>query len=215
MAALEILPLRAPARPRDYRDLARLHAGEIREGFLTSLGLPVLEKLYRSIHRSPHAFILVAREGDTTVGFLCASTDTRKVYRRVIFTAWPHLLPALLRRLLSWSTVQRCWETLRYPNRTPPVPDLPGAEILNFCVTAERQGGGVGRALFAAMEQAYRERGVRRIRIVTGARQLSAIRFYEKIGARRVATIEVHATVESCLFVHAIRDCQPSGEAEA
>lgn len=215
MAALEVFPLTVPARPGDYHDLARLHAAEIREGFLTSLGLPVLEKLYRAIHRAPHAFILVAREGDTMVGFLCASTDTRQVYRRVLLTAWPHLLPALFRRLLSWSTVRRCWETLRYPNRTPPVPDLPDAEILNFCVIAERQGCGVGRALFAAMEKAYRTRGVRRIRIVTGARQLSAIRFYEKIGARRVAKIEVHTAVESCLFVHAIRDCQPPDEAKA
>lgn len=209
MAALEIQRLPVPARGRDYLDLARLHAGEIREGFLTSLGLPVLEKLYRAIHRSPNAFILVAREGETMVGFLCASTDTRRVYRRVLMTAWPHLLPALLRRVLSWKTLRRCWETVRYPNRQPPVPDLPAAEILNFCVTSQRQGAGIGRELFAAMEQVYREYRIPRIRIVTGARQLSAIRFYEKIGARRVATIEVHAAVESCLFVHAIRDCQP------
>lgn len=215
MAALEILQLPAPARPHDYRDIARLHAEEIREGFLTSLGRPVLEKLYRAIHRSPHAFILVARENGVTVGFLCASLDTRQVYRRVMLTAWPHLLPALLRRVLSWDTVRRCWETVRYPNRPPPVADLPAAEILNFCVTSQRQSTGVGRALFAAMEQVYRTRGIARIRIVTGARQLAAIRFYERIGARCVAKIEVHAAVESRLFVHTIRDCQPTAEKKA
>jgi ribosomal protein S18 acetylase RimI-like enzyme len=214
MAALDVRILPGPAPREVYRALAELHAAEISGGFLTSLGLPVLERLYRAIHGSRDAFIVVAEEQGRVVGFLCASIVTKKVYRHVLLTAWPTLLPVLARKLANWGTVRRCWETLRYPDKSP-APELPNAEILNFCVAARRQGAGVGRALFAAMEQEYCRRRVARIRIVTGAQQLSAIRFYEKIGARPAGNLEVHAAVKSRLFVHAIRDCQSAPGVES
>jgi ribosomal protein S18 acetylase RimI-like enzyme len=214
MALPEIRLLAAAEAPEAFADLARLHAEEISSGFLTSLGTGLLARLYGAIGRSPDAFILTASANQHIVGFLCASTDTRRVYRYVLVHAWRHLLPALARHLLSWRTLRRCWETLRYPARSP-VPDLPGAEILNFCVTQKLQRSGVGRALFSAMEGEYRRRGVRCIRIVTGANQLSAIRFYEKLGAEPVGTIEVHARTESRLFRYSIQDCHSAPSADA
>lgn len=188
-----------------FTELARLHAEEISEGFLTSLGVPLLSRLYRAIARSPHAFILVAGAEGHIVGFLCGSTDTGKVYRHVLTRAWPQILPKLVGRLARWSTVKRLWETVRYPSRTPS-PDLPSAEILNFCVSGRLQRSGVGRRLFAATESEFSRRGIREIRIVTGAQQLSAIRFYEKIGAQPAGSIEVHTQSESRLFRYSIQD---------
>jgi GNAT superfamily N-acetyltransferase len=207
MAGLEIRLLGPAEPPATWGALARLHATEIQGGFLTSLGLPVLERLYRAISRSPHAFLLVADDGGGIMAFLCASTNTSRVYRHVLLTAWPTLLPVLARKLLRWSTVRRCWETLRYPGEASG-PDLPGAEILNFCVEGSRQGQGIGRALFTAMQEEYRRRGIRRIRIVTGAGQESAIRFYDKMGAKLVGRLQVHANVESRMYVFTIQDCQ-------
>jgi ribosomal protein S18 acetylase RimI-like enzyme len=199
--------LLAPDEPSPvYGQLARLHAQEISGGFLTSLGPGLLATLYRSIGGSPQAFIIAATEGSEVVGFICASTDTSKVYRHALARVWPRLLPALALRVFSWGTVRRCWETLRYPARAK-TPDLPAAEILNFCVTRQRQRSGLGRMLFAAMEAEFRRRGVRKIRIVTGAAQLSAIRFYEKLGAEPAGSFEVHARVESRIFRHTIQDC--------
>lgn len=184
--------------------LARLHAEEISGGFLTSLGIPLLTRLYAAISRSPSAFTLICTVDGTIGGFLCASTDTAKVYRQVLRRAWLHLFPALLRRIFSWNTVHRCWETLRYPSRSSHA-DLPKAEILNFCVSGHLQRSGIGRRLFAAMEDEFRRRGISQIRIVTGKGQESAIRFYEKLGAEAVGIIEVHAQVESRLFRYSIR----------
>ena len=183
--------------------LAQLHAEQITGGFLTSLGTPLLGRLYRAISQSPNAFILTASVGDRVVGFLCGSLNTRRVYRDVLAHSWIYLLPTIAARILSWRTLQRCWETLRYPTRRTAT-DLPQAEILNFCVAQDQQRHGVGRLLFAAMEKEFARRGVRDISIVTGATQLSAISFYEKIGASAAGTIEVHAHVESRLFRYAI-----------
>jgi hypothetical protein len=58
------------------------------------------------------------------------------------------------------------------------------------------------------MQEEYRRRGIRRIRIVTGAGQESAIRFYDKMGAKLVGRLQVHANVESRMYVFTIQDCQ-------
>jgi ribosomal protein S18 acetylase RimI-like enzyme len=213
MAGPDIRLLDPAEPPATWGALAKLHASEIQGGFLTSLGTPVLARLYRAISRSPHAFVFVAEDAGQTVGFLCASTDTKRVYRRVVLTVWPTLLPVLARKLVRWSTVRRCWETLRYPGETAD-PNLPGAEILNFCVDGARQGRGIGRALFAAMQREYWRRGIRRIRIVTGAGQQSAIRFYDKMGAQPAGRLEVHANIESRVYVFTIQDCQPRTRGE-
>lgn len=207
MAAPEIRLLES-REPRDtFRALARLHASEISGGFLTTLGQPVLQQLYHAIHRSDDAFILVAEQRGATLGFLCASLDTKRVYRRVMLRAWPRLLPNLFCKLARWSTLRRCWETLRYPANADSA-KVPSAEILNFCVSGAHQRSGIGRALFSAMQAEYRKRQVAEIKIVTGAGQLSAIRFYESIGARPAGRLEVHANAESRMFVFAIQDCQ-------
>lgn len=213
MAGLEIRLLVPAESLATWDALAKLHASEIQGGFLTSLGMPVLVRLYRAISRSPHAFILVAENEGQITGFLCASTSTKRVYRQVLLTAWPMLLPVLARKLLRWSTLRRCWETLRYPGEASG-PGLPGAEILNFCVDGSRQGRGIGRALFTAMQEEYRRRGISQIRIVTGAGQQSAIRFYDKMGARLAGRLEVHANVESRMYVFTIQDCQSLGGSE-
>ncbi len=213
MAELEIRLLARNEPLLIYQSLAKLHASEIHGGFLTSLGLPVLERLYRAIHGSPHAFVLIAEREGKPVGFLCASTNTKRVYRRIVLTSWPSLLPVLVGKIARWSTVRRIWETLRYPSKAP-APDLPDAEILNFCVDGKQQGRGIGRALFAAMQEEYRRRGVRKIRIVTGAGQHSAIRFYDKMGADPVGRLEVHANVESKMYVFTIQGCHAPIEKE-
>ncbi len=208
MQPAEIRLLSSSESPELFTEIARLHAEEISEGFLTSLGVPLLSRLYRAIACSPHAFILVAGGDGHIVGFLCGSTDTGEVYRHVLTRSWPHILPKLAGRVFRWTTVKRLWETIRYPSRTPS-PDLPSAEILNFCVTGRLQRSGVGRRLFAVMESEFSRRGVREIRIVTGAQQLSAIHFYEKIGAEPAGSIEVHSQSESRLFRYSIKEARP------
>lgn len=206
MPSYQIRLLGCDERAETFAHLARLHSEEIGGGFLTSLGMPLLQRLYRTINETPHAFILVAGTDTEIVGFLCASLNTKRVYRSVFSRAWIYFLPMIVRRIFSWRTIRSIWETLRYPGREF-VPDLPAAEILNFCVSRKCQRGGIGRALFDAMEREYSRRGIDRIRIVTGAAQTSAIAFYEKIGATPVAMIEVHARAESRVFCYSIRYC--------
>lgn len=207
MTSPEIAQVSSKDSPTVFAALAALHAEQISGGFLTSLGTPLLAQLYRAIASSPDAFIVVARIEGSIAGFLCASVDTRRVYRHVLRRAGLRLIPKLAGRLFQWRTVVRCWETLRYPSKSGPS-DLPSAEILNFCVTQKVQRSGIGRKLFSAMEAEFARRGIGEIRIVTGATQHSAIEFYRKIGATPAGAIEVHAHSESKLFRYRIQHCQ-------
>ena len=189
--------------PEVFRELARLHSEEIEGGFLTSLGPRVLAKLYEGICSSPDAFIYTASVDGRIVGFLCGSTNTRRVYKHVLRRHGLSLVLAAAPSLFSWGNIRLSFETLRYPAKSVPE-GLPAAEILNFCVTQRLHRAGIGRNLFAAMTTEFHRRGIPQIRIVTGATQYSAIQFYQKFGATPAGTIDVHSRTVSQLFRYSI-----------
>jgi ribosomal protein S18 acetylase RimI-like enzyme len=191
-----------------WEALARLHEDQIDGGFLASLGTRTLALLYSRLARSPRAVLFVATTGGhdpTVVGFICGSTDTGKVYKDIILRSWPQFLPRILPKLFSLGAAKRIAETLLYPAKKPPAPDLPKSEILNFCVSGTAQRKGVGRALFNALMTEFRRQEITACKIVTGASQVKAQRFYDALGAVRVATFEVHQGTQSVLYTFNIR----------
>lgn len=186
-----------------YRPIARLHQTQIEQGFLASFPESFLTRLYRGIAETPSAFVLAARHGEEVIGFIAGAESTGKVYRRYLLRrgwidGW-----VLLPKLCTATNVRRAWETLRYPARTTAAA-LPEAEILNFCVRQDWQGAGVGRRLFAALCDEFRQRGVQAIRIVTGVDQQRARRFYEQMGARQATTAAIHEGSVSLVFTYSL-----------
>lgn len=82
--------------------------------------------------------------------------------------------------------------------------ELPTEELISFCIHPECQGKGLGRALFEASLAEFASRGIFRVKIVTGADQLSAQKFYDRQGSQLVDRIEVHAGTPSLVYVHNI-----------
>lgn len=195
----------------DFRQLARLHREEIRDGFLSSLGEGFLSRLYQSLSMDANVYTVIARRNGEIIGYLCAAATIAGVYRQFLLrNAW-RVAPLLLPRLCSIATLRRVAETLLYPARTSRS-DLPGPEILNFCVSSRAQRCGVGRRLFQALCDEFTRRKVRQVRIVTGQAQISAQRFYESLGAVKVSEVEVHKTVRSVVYVY---DLENAGRSAA
>ncbi|MEN7341928.1 MAG: GNAT family N-acetyltransferase [Pseudomonadota bacterium] len=191
-----------PRSPEIARYCAAVHAAEIPDGFLPSLGQRFLSLLYQHFARAENTFLVVALDdGDSVLGFLCGSLGTGGVYKSFVKAYGFRAVAALFPKLLMPSVLRRIFETLAYPSRTDDL-ELPDAEILNFCVRADSQGAGIGRALFEASMEAFRQRGVDAIRIVTGERQQSAQRFYEKVGASLHTTFSVHGQEKSLAYVY-------------
>jgi ribosomal protein S18 acetylase RimI-like enzyme len=179
----------------DARTAATLHASEISEGFLPTLGRPFLTRLYRRVVRSSQSFLLIAEDGGAAVGFIAGTEDVRALYRSFLLRdGVVATIGALPRVARSW---RRVLETLRYPSDAHPPEHgveagLPPAELLAIAVAPQSRGRGVGRALVEAFTTELVRRDVRAARVVVGADNDAAIRLYEACGFTKVVRVEVH-----------------------
>ena len=177
-----------PAATADAPAMARLHATEIVEGFLPTLGPRFLGHLYRRVVRSPSSFAFVAHDGAAVVGFAAGTENLRALYRSFLLHDGPAVVLAAGPRIArSW---RRVMETLRYPAREGA--DLPPAELIAIAVGHEARGRGLGRELVAAVTAEFARRGVTAARVVTGADNEAALGLYRACGFRTAATLHVH-----------------------
>lgn len=205
---MEVVKLTGQEPDSLYRQIAQIHREEISEGFLSTLGDDFLTTLYKTLATSPVAFLLIAQsagEATEVQGFIAGSLATGQVYKDFARRAGPKAFLALAPKILSPARIKRIVETLLYPNKQKQT-DLPDPEILNFCVRSTLQGKGVGGKLFTAFIQEMKERGINKVRIVTGESQVSAQQFYEAKGAVLAQSIEVHKGTASRVYVYTIHN---------
>jgi ribosomal protein S18 acetylase RimI-like enzyme len=215
-----------PATQGDVSEIAELHVTAINEGFLSSLGVRFLRRLYARIATSRHGFLIVAHDGDESnrqwgsedgpprvIGFVAGATSVRGLYREFLvkdgFQAAVSSAPQLARSLPG------VFETLRYgapgrasergPVREDQVPRVPESELLAIAVAEGGRRRGTGAALVAAFQSAAAARGSRSARVVVGADNRSAIALYEESGFRTVRHLELHAGTTSLLLGVALR----------
>ena len=176
----------------DVGAAARLHAEQIRDGFLSTLGPRFLTLLYRRIVRWPGSFLMVVEEQGEVVGQAAATEDVGRLYRQFLLrdgiVAGLVASPHLVRR---WRSVL---ETLRYPSGHD---RLPPAELLAVAVHSEFRGLGIGRSLVTAANEELARRGVTDARVVVAAGNSPALALYRSAGFRPATTIEVHADATS------------------
>ncbi len=183
----------------DAGRMADLHASRITEGFLPTLGVFFLTRLYRRVVMSGDAFAVVARDATgATVGFSATALDVSALYRRFMVrdgvVAGTVAAPRIAR---SW---RRVLETLRYPSHAG-AEQLPPAEVLAVAVDPVVAGRGVGRALVEAAQRELERRGVHAAKVVAGADNPAALALYRACGFEEVERIEVHDGIESCVLV--------------
>jgi ribosomal protein S18 acetylase RimI-like enzyme len=184
------------ATPDEVPQVADLHATRISEGFLALLGPRFLRRLYRRVHRSPDAFLLVAVEDGDVMGFLAGADDLHRLYRS--FVARDAVVAGTLAAPRLARSLPRALETLRYPSDTG---GLPAAEILAVAVDATAVGQGVGRALVDEGLAEFRRRGIDDAKVVAGAGNAAALRLYERAGFAPHGRIAVHRGSDSEVLV--------------
>lgn len=193
--------------------LARLHSEEIYTGFIAGLGLPFLTRLYEGIVDSRYGLLLVAlSEKGEILGFVSAARSTRLFYLdflmglnglraagAVIRTlSFPGRAPSRGRKGASF--LAKCRETLCYPFGRE-APGGPEAELLSIVVRGQVRGSSVAGGLVEGLKERFRTGGVGRFKVVVGAENARACRFYEKCGAGLLTKIEVHRGEASNVYV--------------
>jgi len=179
-----------------YRQVAQLHAENINQGFLSSLGPRFLILLYQAIDESSSGALILAREEDQIVGFVSGAVGMGPVYRQLL-RHWPRLLLALAPSLLRLRRLWRIIEILRYSRGGyDPGPKLPAAELLSIVVDPTFRGRQHADHLYRQLGDFFASRGEHQFKIIVGASVLPA-----HGRARPAAEIEVHQGARSTVYV--------------
>jgi ribosomal protein S18 acetylase RimI-like enzyme len=188
-----------PATEREAAEVARLHVAGIKEGFLPTLGIPFLRRLYRRMVRSPGSFVLVATVDQRIAGFVAGTESVGWLYRSFLLrdgiSAAVKAAPRLAR---SW---RRAVETLTYgAGDGGHKDDLPAAELLSIAVAEGWRGRGVGRALVEAFQAEMGQRQIATAKVIVAAHNDQAVSLYRATGFHVVTQISVHGSTESLVL---------------
>jgi ribosomal protein S18 acetylase RimI-like enzyme len=204
-------PTIRPAAAGDAAAMARLHAEGMPDAFLPALGLGFLTRLYRALATDTGAVALVADGGGEVVGMATGVASVGGFYRRF---ARRHGLAAALAaapRLVRPRVLRRLIETVRYPSSSAStLGPLPDAELLSIAVAPTSRTGGTGRALADGVLLGLAERGVGEIKVVVGAANEGANRFYARVGFQPAGQISVHQGTPSNVWIRSCHSSLPS-----
>lgn len=188
-----------------YREVARLHAACINQGFLSTLGLPFLELLYQAMDEADASVLIVEESGERVVGFVAGGMGMGAIYRQMLRHPF-RLLSALLPSICRPTRVMRMLDILRYGrDAAGERMQLPEAELFSIAVAADARGKGVADRLYRALSAHFSERGVDAFKVTVGETLAPAHRFYKRMGAEFSRRVEVHAGEGSVVYVQPLR----------
>ena len=183
-----------------FRQIAELHASEIKHGALPQFGLAVLTSVYRQLALAEQSVVLVVWDGDRVVGFLAGCADVAATFRRVLLKGGPTFLAAFLRQPHLWLVAARFGGSLlMYPFRrkqhaaADQKPASSRGELLAIAVSPDHQGRGIGSALVHEFEAHLRRWRQPSYAVATNAADAASNRFYQKAGFRAVGRTPHHS----------------------
>lgn len=195
----EVGPVRVRrARVSDAPALARIHREALPAAFLPTLGDRFLRRLYRALATDRAAVALVAENGEGVIGFATGVPSVGGFYKRFFVRHGIQAAIAATPRALRPEVVRRARETVRYPDGTGSLPD---AELLSIAVDPERRSSGIGAELARGIVSGLARSGADRIKVVVGADNTGANRFYERLGFEHAARVALHGGAESNVWV--------------
>jgi ribosomal protein S18 acetylase RimI-like enzyme len=187
----------------DAAAAATLHATQIREGFLASLGPRFLRRLYRRVPYVPGSFLLVVEVEGRIVGFLAGSVDVGALYREFLIRDGAFVALGCAWRLLR--SPRRVLETLRHGTSE----DRGEPELLAIAIDLGARGLGGGRLLVEGFLTEIARRGRSTAHVVVASGNDRAVALYRRTGFEVVERFELHRGSESLLMRHSA----PFGEA--
>jgi ribosomal protein S18 acetylase RimI-like enzyme len=139
-----------------YRQVAALHAANIDQGFLATLGIPFLSLMYRAIDEAQDSVLLTEECKGSVIGFVSGGVGMGPIYRRMLrrplSLVWT-LLPSLVRP----AQVKRILDILRYGTQAGESLALPNAELLSIAVNPAVRGSGVAERLYHRLQGHFRD----------------------------------------------------------
>lgn len=185
----------------ELKGIASLHHRWISSGFLASLGVDFLVRLYASITECPEGILMAAEDSSgKVIGFISGTTSIRSVYKHLVKRHFLFLTLLVFRSVFSVKTMKRICESKKYSAQKHSNEQTPLAELLSIVVDERFRGAGVSQGLMKQLRQMFSEKGVRQFKIVVGSQLFQAQKFYAKEGAVKIEEIELHQGERSLVY---------------
>jgi ribosomal protein S18 acetylase RimI-like enzyme len=191
----------------DAPEAAKLHVGQIDEGFLASLGPRFLTRLYRRVALFEGSFLLIADVSGTTIGFLAGALDLGALYKRFILSdGAPAAIASAPRLIRAWP---RALETLHRGSSEKAPPGT--AELLSVAVDPTARGHGAGTLLVSGFIDEASRKGASAAQVVVGADNHRAVSLYSRSGFEQVDDFELHPGTRSLLMRRSLPEAKGTG----
>jgi len=192
----------------EIKEAVNIQVEELSEGFLSSLGKKPLMLIFGYAAASPFGILIMAKEVENghVVGYILGTTNIDKFYKGFLHSK---VLPAMLYfspKLLNLERFKKAFETLIYPLKGSQVKASDyKAELLDMAVSRSYKGTGIGSELFKEFVNQCRLKGVKSFKIPTSQTLHGAHLFYEKMGAKKVDTIEIHKGEQTYIYIYFLK----------
>lgn len=190
----------------DCLEVAKLHIQEIKLGFLSELGEKFLYYFYLAMIDSPNAFLIVAEDNGSIIGFISGCIDLKKFYKEFVKKYSPKVFFILLKKFFNLKTIKNILETIKYAGKEKK--NLPKAELLALAVKKEFQGQGIAGKMLEKFVWEMKTRKVSDFKVIVGEELSPAIRFYEKNGFKFHSKNFVHQNRPSMIHIYNIGNKQ-------
>lgn len=176
MSAIQLIRLNSGTTRKVFRQIAELHADQLKVGLLASFGIPFLERFYRRAATDPLAILIASVKDGEVIGFVMGCVSPFKFHFRMLVRLWPVITWQLLRRP---GHMYRGLSVARYVGSKS---SGPAPELLSIVVDPRFQRSGAGAELFRDFKLKLLACDVHKFRVTASETQKAALPFYRKHG---------------------------------
>ena len=152
---------------------------------------------------SQNAFLIIAEDNNSIMGFVSGCTNFNKFYKEFIRKYSFKVSFILLRKIFSPDIIVKILETMKYSGQEKK--DLPQAELLSIAVLSEFQGKGVSQQLLDGFLIEMKKRNIEKFKVIVGENLDRAIRFYEKNDFKFHSKSFVHKNMPSRIYIYNLK----------
>lgn len=184
------------------RNIARIHRESISTGFLSSLGLNFLTKLYEFIISNGYSNCYVYVINNKIVGFCCITNDSKRLYGDFLKK---HLLLAAkitIINLFKIDTLRKIVDHLFYNSKKD---KLPNAELLSVAVISGYKRKKIGSQLFDYIQNKFKKQNIKKFVIATGANNIESNEYFKSQDCKLYKKTQLHHNQDSHIYIKIIK----------
>lgn len=177
-----------PLGLKQIPEIAGIHASELKNDFLPSLGSEFLELLYLGVLKKGMAFGFVAQEKNKIVGFIIGTKNMNNFFKSAITSNLIKMIYLIFLKVLKKpAIISNILETLLYTKKDRG----PKSELVVIAVLKKWQGKGIGKKLIKSLENYFKKDKIKSYKLTVYADK-EAVNFYKRLSYIKLSEFSLY-----------------------